>query len=57
MSTLFDAVTVLEGIADALDRIAALQERDEVRRAFKRLLRLRAKYPEEPESPPLRVVR
>ena len=49
---------------DALDRIAAtlegllaLQERAEVRRAVKVLLKLREKYPEEPERPALRVVK
>ncbi len=47
----------LERIAAALERIASLQERDEVRRAVKGLLKLRAEYPEEPERPPLRVVR
>ncbi len=48
---------VLERIAAALERLVALQERDEVRRAVKGLLKLRAEYPEEPERPPLRVVR
>ena len=57
MSDLFDAVTVLTRIADALEGLVALQERDEVRRAVKGLLKLRAKYAEEPARPPLRVVR
>ena len=47
----------IERIADALERQVALQERDEVRRAVKGLLKLRVKYPEEPERTPLRVVR
>ena len=48
---------VLERIAAALERVVALQERDEVRRAVKGLLKLQAKYPKEPERPALRVVR
>ena len=47
----------LERIADALERQVAIQEREEARRAVRGLLRLRAKYPEEPERRPLRVVR
>ena len=64
MSDLADAVTVLERIAEAIERNAAgiegllsIQERDEVRRAVKGLLKLRAKYPVEPERAPLRVVK
>ena len=48
---------VIRRYVDAFERYVALQERDEVRRAVKGLLRLRAKYPEELEQHPLRVVR
>ena len=46
----------LERVAAALERLAALQERDEIRQAVKGLLKLRAEYPEEPVRPALRVV-
>ncbi len=48
---------VIRRYVDAFERYVALQERDEVRRAVKGLLKLRVKYPEEPERTPLRVVR
>ena len=49
---------VLERIAAALERLVALQERDEVRRAVRGLIRLQRKYSqEEVRVRPLRVVR
>ena len=58
MSDLFDAVTVLERIAAALERQVALQERDELRRSVRGLIRLQRKYGrEEVRARRLRVVR
>ena len=50
-------VEALESIAAGIERLASLEERDEIRRAVRGLLKLCAKYSEEPETPPLRVVR
>ena len=57
-------VEAVERIAAAAERNAAgiegllsIEERSEIRRAGRGLLKLGAKYPAEPESPPLRVVR
>ena len=57
MSDLFDAVTVLERIAIGIERLVALHERAEVRRAVRGLLKIQANHPKEPARPPLRVVR
>ena len=64
MSDLADAVTVLERIAEAIERnasgierLADEAERAEVRRAAKGLLKLQADYPQETERRPLRLVR
>ena len=59
MSDLFDAVTVLERYVDAFERYVALQERAEVRRAVRGLIRLQRKHSQEEvrRAGPLRVVR
>jgi len=64
VSDLADAVTVLERIAEAIERnasgierLADEAERAEVRRAAKGLLKLQADYPQETERRPLRLVR
>ena len=57
MSDLSDEVTVLERIAVAIERLASVHERDEVRRAVRGLVKIQAEHPEEPVRRPLRVVR
>ena len=49
--------SAIERAASGIEGLLAIEERSEIRRAGRGLLKLGAKYTEEPERRPLRVVR